>query len=624
MTAFNKKNVILNNGSEFHIATYQYGTPTFGTSIAKGTNHPPTVLDISRDIILLMKPIVIDYYVNTLRNAVTLEVFNSDSYQNDKTYFNNNVRWLWGSVDSGGVYLRKTAEGKACFGGITCLARNEATQTYRYIINESDSFSTTELYDVVFMYDEDSTNEDYPMMYVFTLADMRVWGTSPQGFVQTYYDKYIYNALTNLYTESPCERIDEMTQYITWEGVTGNKPSCYVKGNEGLTFPHNLEYLIAGLPEYFTDTIVSGDPWGGQLADNEDDPEDNAGTSEESGDAGQYPSSTGHIDNPNSEDMAVDITNSGFITIYNPTQAQVKSFANWLFTDITDSVSTQLKRLWANPLDFTLFLALAHFTPVSKVDDTISYAGIDTGIIAHKCKQFKHLDMGSIELEGDTKKFLDYQPYTKISIYLPYIGIREMNPDELVGSKIELYYDIDCASGACIATIKCIRSLRRSEGDAELDDVVYHFDGNCFEQIPLTATDWRGMITSMFNVIGGVASIGGGIAGGNAGAIGGGITQVVDGVTSQKVNVSRTGQLSGASGYMDTQKPYLIIERPIEDNPYNYKGFKGKVLNMRYNLGQLNGYTEIESDTLWLNGFDGITDEEAQMLKDITANGFYL
>jgi hypothetical protein len=75
---------------------------------------------------------------------------------------------------------------------------------------------------------------------------------------------------------------------------------------------------------------------------------------------------------------------------------------------------------------------------------------------------------------------------------------------------------------------------------------------------------------------------------------------------------------------MDLQEPYIIVERPIDDNPYNYRAFKGYVLNMRYNLGNLKGYTEIESETLWVNGFDGITDEEAEMLKSITSSGFYL
>ena len=134
----------------------------------------------------MQKPIVIDYYKNVLVNPVTYEEWSSDSYQNDKTYFNNNVLWLWGSVDKGGVYLRKTANNKACVGGVTCLAKNESTETYRYIIYESASYTIHDMTDLVFMYDEDSDNPDYPMMYVFTLADMRVFDVE-QGNDITYY-----------------------------------------------------------------------------------------------------------------------------------------------------------------------------------------------------------------------------------------------------------------------------------------------------------------------------------------------------------------------------------------------------------------------------------------------------
>ena len=626
MSAINRKNVLLNNGTTIHIATFQYGEPVSGaTSIAKGTNHPPSVIDASLySIIFMQKPIVIDYYKNVLTNAVTYEEWSSDSYQNDKTYFNNNVVWLWGSVDKGGVYLRKTAEGKACVGGVTCLAKNEASETYRYIIYESASYTIHDMTDLVFMYDEDSDNPDYPMMYVFTLADMRVFQVE-QGNDITYYLKRAYNAFTNLYDIERCYYINEMTQYITWEGVSGDKPSCYVIINDiSGSFPHNLEYLVAGLPLSFSDTIVSGDPWGGQLADDEDDPNSDAGNSQEDGGNGAYPSDTSHQDHPDASSMTVDEANSGFVTLYNPTQAQVKSFNNWLFTDITDALSTQLKRLWANPLDFVLFLAMAHFTPPSDRDTTIQYAGIDSGVIAHRVSHIYHtMDLGTCYIEGDSKTFKDYDPYTKYWIYLPYIGVQPLKADEVTGSTCSLTYNIDMLSGNCIATLKFNRSMRRT-GDAILDDVIYHYSGNCYKTIPLTGTDWRGMIQSAFQIMGGIISMAGGAAGGNPASVGNGLVQAVDGVISQKVSVTRSGQISGSAGYMDKQKPYIIIERPIDCNPYNYRGFKGYVLNMRYNLGNLKGYTELEAETLWLNGFDGITDEEAEMLKSITSSGFYL
>lgn len=633
MSAINDKNILLNNGTTIHVATFQTGEPVAGaTSVAKGTNHPPTVIDMSGDIILLTKPVVPDYYKNNLVNAVSYEVWSSDSYQNDKTYFNNNVRWLWGSVDAGGCYIRKTAAGKACVGGVTCLARNEASETYRYMILESASYSIHDMSDLVFMYDENTLGYDYPIMYVLTLADMRVYGTSPQGFTLTYYDKHVYNAFTHLYADTNCFSIDEMTQYITWEGISGDKPSCYVKGEDGMVFPHNLEYAVLGLFPAFNDTIVSGDPWGGQLADDEDDPTNEGGSSQEGGGGGSYPSDTSNQDHPDAGSMSIDVCNSGFITLYNPTLSQVKSFNDWLFTDITDAISTQLKRLWANPLDFTVFLALCHFNPPHQVDSTIQYAGIDTGVIAHKIsKQFVTLDMGickNTEIDdlfhGDTNTFLDYDPYTKLSIYLPYIGVQPIKADEAIGSKISLVYNVDMLTGSCIATLKFTRSVRRDKGDADLNDVVYHYSGNCYETIPLTATDWRGLYQAAFQIIGGLASVGAGIAGGNAGAIGGGLVQAVDGVIGQKVTTSRSGQLSGSTAYMDSQEPYIIVERPIDDNPYNYRAFKGYVLNMRYNLGNLKGYTEIESETLWVDKFDGITEEEAEMLRDITGSGFYL
>ena len=632
MSARNNKNVLLNNGEIIYISTYQYGTPTYATSIAKGAEFSPTVIDVSGNESLLSAPVVPDYYKNNLTNAVTYEVWNSDSYQNDKTYFNNNVTWLWGDVDKGGCYIRKTAAGRACVGGVTCLARNEATETYRYMILESDSYTISDMTDLVFMYNEDFATQDYPIMDVFTLADMREHSVSPEGIVVTYYNKYDY-VIGGQYIRSNMLRMPEMTEVITWEGPTGNDPTRYMASNDVVpTFPHNLSYAILGLYPEFTDTIVSGDPWGGQVADDEDDPTDEGGTSQEGGGGGRYPSDTSHQDHPDSESMSIDICNSGFITLYNPTLQQVKSFNNWLFTDITETLSIQLKRLWANPLDYVVFLALCHFTPPHVVDTTIQYAGLDSGVIAHKIsRQFETLDMGICKntdeddlFHGDTNTFLDYDPYTKLSIFLPYIGIKPIKADEAIGSRISLVYNIDMLTGNCIATLKFTRSVRRAKGDAELDDVIYRYEGNCFETFPLTATDWRGLYNSTFQIIGGIGSIIGGAAGGSAGGIGSGVVQIADGVLSQKVSAQRSGNFSGSFGYMDSQEPYIIIERPIDDNPYNYRAFKGYVLNMRYRLSELHGYTEIEPETLWLNDFNGITEEEAEMLKQITGTGFYL
>jgi hypothetical protein len=330
------------------------------------------------------------------------------------------------------------------------------------------------------------------------------------------------------------------------------------------------------------------------------------------------------METPDASGMAVNCVNSGFVTLFNPTLAQVKSFNDYLFTNIDDQISQQLKRLWSDPLDYILFIAMCHFNPPHTVDDNILFAGIDTGVQAHVINnQYKDINCGSVNIPGDCGNFLDFNNMTKVSIYLPYAGIKQLSSDDIIGSTVTCKYHIDMLSGNCLITLKCHRDVRR-EADAQLDDEVYVFTGNCFQTFPITGTDWRGLYNSIINVITGAGSIAGGVGSGNVGAIGSGLGNIANGIMSEKVSVETSGNLSSCFGYMGIQTPYIILERPITSNPKNYQEFKGFTLNMRYKLGNLKGYTEIEGGTLKTNDLDGITDQEAEMLKTICEQGFIL
>ena len=78
---------------------------------------------------------------------------------------------------------------------------------------------------------------------------------------------------------------------------------------------------------------------------------------------------------------------------------------------------------------------------------------------------------------------------------------------------------------------------------------------------------------------------------------------------------------------MQKQKPYLILERPVASVPSSYEGFYGRPLYSNLKLSQCWGYTEVDTNTLWIEaeGFEGITQEEEDMLKaQLNADGIYI
>ena len=316
--------------------------------------------------------------------------------------------------------------------------------------------------------------------------------------------------------------------------------------------------------------------------------------------------------------------NSGLVTLYRPTREQLSSFANFLYSGLTDSAVTQLKKLVTNPLDYIIFVALCKFTPpVAESMEEIAFCGIGTGVLAGKItQQFIDVPCGNIIFNEQFASFLDYAPHSKLKIYLPYCGTHDLNIDECMGSIINVKYRIDMLSGSCLAKIKISRQARSTAPqDSSINSIVYEYTGNCYLTMPLSATDWRGTYQALVGLAGGV--IGGIALGGAGGAIG--IAQsVASSVTSQKVSVSRSGQEGSAYGYMGEDKPYLILERPIQSVPNQFGLWEGYSSNILEKVANLSGYTEIDTDTIWSDNFGHATQEECQMIKDIMNGGVYL
>ena len=123
-------------------------------------------------------------------------------------------------------------------------------------------------------------------------------------------------------------------------------------------------------------------------------------------------------------------------------------------------------------------------------------------------------------------------------------------------------YLVDLLSGACVAQIKI-------EKEYGLSSKLYSFNGNVFASIPITANNMNDYIRSITS---GVVS---GISSGNL--VQSGATLVQAGLNSlfgtTKQNIVKNGSAGGISGFLNTQRPYLIISRPDQSLAKNYNEF---------------------------------------------------
>ena len=618
--------------------TYSYTLPIIGTQTSKpfpsyelcfyfanGQNIPLPWLDLIRNMEELTNASV--YYNSTEWNRIynilftqrTEEEVESQTYKDAIDIFKSNTSFLYGSFDDGnGLYLVKDSSNTfrvRLLNGFYVYTNPDTDVNYYYYRDNGDpnrAFTIAELSSVFFCW---SGNDNSAIsMFSFPISSVNSSFKYTTGF------------------NTP--DIQGGFNYLTWTEYTGEDSVAYMAGtflSEWDTslefvsypvFPFKPMYGDSNIPFYhFYNYETPANTMrltGSDLEEFNQDLLDNSGSSGSGGGGGGYPTKSDECKDPDATDLnTVNVVNSGLVTLYNPTMGSLQSFSNFLFTGITDAIANQLKKLLSNPLDYVLFCSLCKFTPTVGTAQEISFCGIGSGVSAPVIpNQFHTLDCGTIDLPEDSETFMDYAPYSKVQLYLPYCGIHELNVDDVKGGAVHIKYNIDMLSGSCVASVEV---QRRSRGgtDASINTSLYKFNGNCYLTMPLSATDWRGAYNSMVQFAGGIVTTAAGNPMAGAGAIASAITQ-------QKVAVGRSGQGGSNYGHMSDGKPYFILTRPVPSIPYNFKGFEGYKSNIRYNVGQLKGYTEIDEDTLWTDGFENATEKECEMIKTIMNGGVYL
>lgn len=254
-------------------------------------------------------------------------------------------------------------------------------------------------------------------------------------------------------------------------------------------------------------------------------------------------------------------------------------------------------------------------------------------------------DFGTIKVTRQYNNFLDYMPYTNISIFLPYAGTFELNPTIIMGRTIGLSLLVDVTDGSGIW-------------------IVYNFTDNqpvlikqckVGADIPLTGIDASQMASNMVNAtmqtiqhaIGvasdyvgsrgqaAVSAMSGG-SGSGAQSIGGslghiamqgpnaalsGLSDAYNIAKSTKEIPQYTGGTSGLSATAVNHLPYLIYKRPISQNPSNYGHTVGRLVNQTHTISACSGYTVCRN--VDVSGISKATSNERAQIKQIMESGFY-
>lgn len=254
-----------------------------------------------------------------------------------------------------------------------------------------------------------------------------------------------------------------------------------------------------------------------------------------------------------------------------------------------------------------------------------------------------YLDCGTIFLAALQHSYKDFEPYTSLDCFLPYIGWQRMDISLLINKNVSVRYYVDIHTRACTA---CILAN---------DVFVAQYSGNIGVGLPTCGADYQGYANAMAStILGGASSVFTGAKGAQGAAMGaignimsgaglalsvaGGVGGVAMGVASAAANTAATlnkleamgapadhPQIKGGfTSCLGTYLPQSVLWRYIIHDtvePNNFNALCGRPSSASGNVGSFSGFLSCKSVNLNTNH---MLDAEANEVYSLLKNGVYI
>lgn len=430
-----------------------------------------------------------------------------------------------------------------------------------------------------------------------------------------------------------------------------------------LTFtPSNVEYIGEGI-------VISEIDFTGEMdAPTNNSPYNPGGTSGPAGGGGNFgrdePSDdvSGGISNGSSDP---DSSDSGIYTRYVLTIPELRRVGNRLFNQtLLGQLETMgLSLLYASPMESIISLMsypfdVEQFVEPGGTRSSLMWWGNATFLSDSEFKVLEkssgQIDWGTINISEFWGSFLDYSPFTKMELYLPWgTGFVPIDPNECTPGTLQVVTNVELDKGTYVHNV--ISTVNRNGVQKKL--VIGSYSGVCAKQIPLTSLDMSGKATQLATLAIAAASTVSVSASGISGyatQAGTPFQQVHHAATAKMLNsgaggttldttlnvasslsrediprlatqtamalaspahMNRNGAFTSSAAGMGVQYPYLVISRPSQSVPTNYGHHYGYPSNIYTQLSMLSGYTEIGS--IHLDGIICTEDEKDELLRTL-------
>ena len=268
------------------------------------------------------------------------------------------------------------------------------------------------------------------------------------------------------------------------------------------------------------------------------------------------------------------------------------------------------------PFDIASFVGSTTLADIKINDITMTTKGL---IVPDQVPDL--LDMGTIFVQPQYMEdvtapaFFDYEPYTTLQLYLPYIGFTDIPCQVVMGKYLSIKYAVDFATGECTAF------LLVSEPGSTATTLFKTVKGQIGISIPIGGGQWQDIANNILKIGMGVVGIVAGASAGGAAmlAAGGG---VIGGAMNMNTSPTVSGTLSNYNAYYGPQTCYLVYTRKKPILNQIFYSTRGRLSGLQGKLSDLKGFTMI--DRVHMDGFPGATSEEITEIENLLKAGVIL
>lgn len=209
---------------------------------------------------------------------------------------------------------------------------------------------------------------------------------------------------------------------------------------------------------------------------------------------------------------------TGFITAYEISSAQLVTLHSFLYSE---TITDMIKNFFAGDASKAI-IDLFNIPVAPNVESTssiINIGVISSGASANAIQgETVTFDFGSIDITANSyysNSFMDLSPYNQYSIYLPYIGFRNLSTNDVRsindnGFKIYLKYVVDVLTGDFVAIVEADHNNCAVDNDtgtvttAKLTkQLINVYNGSMRTDIPLS---YRNPLQGLMPIMSGLAS----------------------------------------------------------------------------------------------------------------------